>query len=70
MGQLEAGLQRVGGTAIISFPESLALQCSNSQISALAYRVGNIFVPPKVQLLTLARQLLFPVSRNPIYSVQ
>lgn len=67
---VEAGLQCVGGTAIISFPESLALQCSNSQVSALAYTVGNIFVPPKVQLLTLARQLLFPVSRNPICSIQ
>lgn len=66
MGQLEAGLQCVGATGIISFPEYLALQCSNSQVSALAYRVANIFVPPKVQLLTLARQVLFPVSRNPV----
>lgn len=65
-----AGLQCVEGTGIISFPESLALQYSNSQVSALAYRVGNIFVLPKVQLLTLARQLLFPVSRNPICSIQ
>lgn len=65
---VEAGLQCVGGTGIISFPESLVLKCSNSQVSALAYRVGNIFVLPKVQLLTLARQLLFPVSRNPICS--
>lgn len=44
---VEAQLQCVGGTGIISFPESLALQCSNSQVSALAYTVGNIFVPPK-----------------------
>lgn len=66
MGQL----WKQGGTRIISFPKSLALQCSNSQVSVLIYRVGNIFLPPKVQLLTLAMQLIFPVSRNPICSIE
>lgn len=32
-----------GHTGIISFPESLAPQCTNSQVSALAYRAGNVF---------------------------
>lgn len=66
---MEAGLQCVRGIGMIAFPESLALQCSNGQVSALAYKVGSIFVPPKVQLLTL-RQLLFPVRRNPVCSIQ
>lgn len=45
-----------GAQGLRHFPSPLHRK-AQSQVSTLAYRAGNVFVPPKVQLLTLARQL-------------